>query len=187
MISLFSHFSFGSMCVSVRILPLQGEQTVMGSVFVFQTWMPKESFSRHLKCSAWSPALTSSHTKEKEPTFSLANKMGKGSINFCLVLARRISWEFIPLDFSSLKVCCQQRKRGHQENNSSYILRQRACKQPPPSAHLFRGWALKVNPSNSGFSSTASTLPSSIVFHFSEDLHVHPFNLPRMWMWIARI
>lgn len=29
MISLFSHFSFGSMCVSVRILPLQGEETAM--------------------------------------------------------------------------------------------------------------------------------------------------------------
>lgn len=87
-----------------------------------------------MKCSAWSPALISSHMKEKEPTFSLANKMGKSNINFCLVLPCRINWEFIPFDFSSLKVCCQQRKRGHQENNSSYILRKRACKQLPPSA-----------------------------------------------------
>lgn len=135
-------------------------QCIKSSVLIFQTWMPKQSFSRHLKCSAWSPALISSHMKEKAATFSLANKMGEGNTNFCLVLPCRIRWELIPFDFSSPKICCQQRERSHQENNSSYILRQRACEQL--LWLVFRGWALKVNPSISGFSSTSSIFPTGV-------------------------
>lgn len=150
-------------------------QCIKGSVLVFQTWMPKESFSRHLKCSAWSPALISSHMKEKEPTFSLANKMGKGNTSFCLVLLCKISWELIPFDFSTLKVCCQQRKKGHQKNKLSYILRQTACKQLLPLLTYLEDELWRWIPA-SEFSSTTSTFPSRLIFPFDEDLHVYPLT-----------
>lgn len=112
----FNSFSFKSfflwfhVCIYISYFSKVAKlQCMKGSVLVFQTWMPKQSFSRHLKCFAWSPVLISSPMKEKEPTFSLANKVGKGNIKCCLVLPCRVSWEFTAFDFSSLKVCWHQR------------------------------------------------------------------------------